>query len=305
MSKNRRHVDPIDDFVHEVALLRQRISDLERNTHKHGSGGSGSVPVGTMVVDPRPQGVGPPTGYLRCNGNAVSRTDYADLFDVIGTTYGAGDGSTTFNLPDTEGRFLVGRDNAISAFDTIAATGGSKDAIVVAHIHTMPTHTHTMPTHDHSINHDHGAANTGNQSASHTHTTSVAHDHASVTSGSDSHSHAMPNLWWGFISGGNLGMAAGGAGNPSNLTGSNTNSDSHTHSVNLPNYNVANRTSTNQSASHTHSFNMPSFSGTSGSTDPGDTNARDPGDTNSTGSSGTDANLPPYLVIRWMIYAGV
>ena len=49
-----------------------------------------------------------PNGYLACNGQAVSRTTYANLFAVIGTTYGVGDGSTTFNVPDLRGEFLRG-----------------------------------------------------------------------------------------------------------------------------------------------------------------------------------------------------
>lgn len=54
-------------------------------------------------------GAGTPENYLLCDGSAVSRTDYADLFAVIGITYGAGDGSTTFNLPLlTDGRFIEG-----------------------------------------------------------------------------------------------------------------------------------------------------------------------------------------------------
>lgn len=54
-------------------------------------------------------GAGTPENYLLCDGSAVSRTDYADLFAVIGTTYGAGDGSTTFNLPLlTDNRFIEG-----------------------------------------------------------------------------------------------------------------------------------------------------------------------------------------------------
>jgi hypothetical protein len=52
-----------------------------------------------------------PTGWLKCNGAAVSRTTYADLFAAIGTTYGAGDGSTTFNLPDLRGEFIRGHDD--------------------------------------------------------------------------------------------------------------------------------------------------------------------------------------------------
>lgn len=53
-----------------------------------------------------------PSGYLPCNGGAISRTTYADLFAVIGTTYGAGDGSTTFNLPNLTDKFIQGSDTA-------------------------------------------------------------------------------------------------------------------------------------------------------------------------------------------------
>ena len=49
-----------------------------------------------------------PQGYLLCDGSAVSRTDYADLFTAIGTVYGAGDGASTFNLPDLSGRVVLG-----------------------------------------------------------------------------------------------------------------------------------------------------------------------------------------------------
>lgn len=52
-----------------------------------------------------------PAGWLLCNGAAVLRSLYYQLFDVIGTTYGAGDGTTTFNLPDLRGRVIAGRDN--------------------------------------------------------------------------------------------------------------------------------------------------------------------------------------------------
>jgi microcystin-dependent protein len=53
-------------------------------------------------------GASAPTGFLLCDGSAVSRTTYADLFTLISTTYGAGDGSTTFNVPDLKGRFPLG-----------------------------------------------------------------------------------------------------------------------------------------------------------------------------------------------------
>jgi microcystin-dependent protein len=78
-----------------------------------------------------------PTGYLACAGAAVSRTTYAALFAVIGTTFGVGDGSTTFNLPNYTNRMPYGT--------TIGATGGSADAVVVSHTHTI-----TDPGHQHN-----------------------------------------------------------------------------------------------------------------------------------------------------------
>lgn len=63
------------------------------------------MPVGVILAF---GGVTPPTGWLLCNGGAVSRTTYPKLFDVIGTFYGSGDGATTFNLPDAQRRYLLG-----------------------------------------------------------------------------------------------------------------------------------------------------------------------------------------------------
>ena len=63
------------------------------------------VPAGTMQMF---AGNTIPTGWLLCDGSAISRTDYAKLFSAIGTTWGAGDGSTTFNLPNSIGRFAEG-----------------------------------------------------------------------------------------------------------------------------------------------------------------------------------------------------
>lgn len=66
-------------------------------------------PIGTIYAF---AGNNIPKGYLPCNGSAISRTTYADLFAVIGTTYGAGDGSTTFNLPNLTDKFIQGSDTA-------------------------------------------------------------------------------------------------------------------------------------------------------------------------------------------------
>lgn len=79
-----------------------------------------------------------PSGWLVCNGALVSRATYADLFTAIGTTFGAGDGSTTFALPDLRGKFPLGV-AASGTGNTLGGTGGAID-----HTHTGPSHTHTV-----------------------------------------------------------------------------------------------------------------------------------------------------------------
>jgi microcystin-dependent protein len=104
-----------------------------------------TVPTGFLSMWPTAFA---PSGYLLCNGAAVSRTTYASLFAILSTTFGAGDGSTTFNLPDYRDRMPIGAGTTYAA----ASTGGSKDAIVVSHNHAL-----TDPGHLHAF--DYGAYN--------------------------------------------------------------------------------------------------------------------------------------------------
>ena len=104
-----------------------------------GSGGGGSLPAGTVLswagaVEDIP------AGYQLCDGSAISRTVYSDLYLAIGDTHGAGDGSTTFNLPDLRNRFIVGEGSSYA----VAATGGSADVTLVSHSHTINNHTHSF-----------------------------------------------------------------------------------------------------------------------------------------------------------------
>lgn len=93
-----------------------------------------------------------PTGWLLCNGAAVNRTTYSALFAIVGTTFGIGDGSTTFNLPDYRDRMPIGAGTTYS----IAGTGGSKDAVVVNHTHTA-TSTVSDSGHSHAVKGDGGS----------------------------------------------------------------------------------------------------------------------------------------------------
>jgi microcystin-dependent protein len=104
-----------------------------------------------------------PSGYLLCDGTAVSRVTYATLFTVTSTTYGAGDGVTTFNVPDLRTRVPVGK-NATGTFATLGATGGAEtvtltSAEIPAHTHSTPALSGTFTSGAMSANADHSHAN--------------------------------------------------------------------------------------------------------------------------------------------------
>ena len=86
--------------------------------------GGESLPIGSMIPFGSQENI--PSNWKICDGSAISRETYAELFDVIGTSYGEGDGSTTFNLPDKRGRVSVGLDSNQTEFDTIGKKSGSK-----------------------------------------------------------------------------------------------------------------------------------------------------------------------------------
>lgn len=149
-----------------------------------------------------------PSGFLLCNGQTVSRSTYAALFAILGVVFGSGDGSTTFTLPDYRDRLPIGAGTTYAA----AATGGSKDAVVVSHTHT------------------------------------------GTTAASGPHTHVINEGAQGDTPGGTL-----------------TSGDDYTS-------NVAFTQTTTSGGDHTHTIT-----------------------TNSTGVSGTNANLPPYLGVYFII----
>ncbi len=101
----------------------------------------GGLPVGTLIDF---AGSSTPTGWLACDGAAVSRTTYASLFAVIGVVWGVGDGSTTFNVPDFRGRGTIGSGTGSGlTARTLAQTGGEESHLLT--IPEMPAHTHGMP----------------------------------------------------------------------------------------------------------------------------------------------------------------
>jgi microcystin-dependent protein len=124
------------------------------------------LPADTVTCRIRPNTSSIPTGQ------AISRTTYATLFSLVGTTFGVGDGSTTFNLPDKRGRVSAGVDtmggvaagvltDAASGFgDSLGEKGGAQSHTLTAT--EMPTHTHSVtdPGHTHSISESQGSSTT-------------------------------------------------------------------------------------------------------------------------------------------------
>lgn len=126
-----------------------------------------------------------PTGWLECNGATVSRTSFAALFADIGTTYGAGDGSTTFLIPVSARRTLVGRGGSGTATlaNTVGATGGTEThTLITAEI---PAHTHTYSAASSSTNATGGATNVLNNTGS---------NNSGSTGGDGAHNNMQPSM---------------------------------------------------------------------------------------------------------------
>lgn len=126
------------------------------------SGAPASIPAG--VIAPY-AGTAAPNGWLLCFGQAVSRTAYAALYAAIGTAFGAGDGATTFNLPDLRGRAPFGKDDmgGTAANRVTAAGSGINGASLGASggAETVTLSTAQMPSHSHSVNQTNSSATEG------------------------------------------------------------------------------------------------------------------------------------------------
>ena len=110
--------------------------------HSSGSSESSGAVVGAIQMY---GGATAPKGWLLCDGSAVSRTTYAKLFEVLGTAYGEGDGSTTFNVPNLQGRFALGA----SANKALGVTGGEETHTLTTA--EMPSHRHHIPLYNKQI----------------------------------------------------------------------------------------------------------------------------------------------------------
>lgn len=238
----------------------QRYSSVSDRTSKHSSPDAGDLAfmtdsgelqvyfsgawqslMPTAVVLPY-AGTSAPTGFLMCNGAAVSRTTYARLFNVIGTTFGAGDSSTTFNVPDLRQKYPMG----VAASGTGNALGDTFG----------------------SINHTHGAGSFAVSGT--TSSTAVPHTHSlgGATDSDGAHSHTFSDS---FTTGGPSGDIGRGTGvstaassvhtHSGSVSGTTSSHGGHTHG--LP----ANTGTTSSSTNHSHTFSA-SVTGTSASNNP-------------------------------------
>ena len=165
-----------------------------------------------------------PSGWLSCDGSAVSRTTYAALFAVCNTTYGSGDGSTTFNLPNLGGRVPVGKATS-GTFLTLGSTGGVESVTLTALQSGIRAHAHGASSGTESADHSH-SGNTGNVSSDHSHgfsfteTTDSTGDGAARYDSSGAASQGAQNYGTGGISANHYhGFSTGGR------------SAAHTHAI--------------------------------------------------------------------------
>src|SRR5688500_829801 len=107
------------------------------------------VPTGTVFPF---AGTTVPEGYLLANGAAVGRAAFAALFAVTGITYGAGNGTTTFNLPNLTNRTAVGAGGTYTLGTFVGATTHTHST--PSHTHPLPNHTHSVPAHEHNLGRD-------------------------------------------------------------------------------------------------------------------------------------------------------
>lgn len=264
-----------------AAVLRESGGTLGFGTVAIAGGGTGAttalaalaalLPVGLILPY---GGSAAPTGWLLCYGQAVSRTTYSVLFGIISTTYGAGDGSTTFNLPDLRGRAVAGKDDmggvaanrlttAGSGLNGVAlgAAGGGQNQTIGST--NLPAHTHAV------------SITSGLQSADHSHS-------MSFVSGNENQNHAHVSAdgtpFWTANSGSSVHFTNSGASSIYSGGGATTQVENAAH-----NHNVTGGTG-GVSANHSHLV--------SGNTD------------NGPGTGAALTTVQPTMVVNWMIFAG-
>ncbi len=269
-----------------------------------------AMPVGAILDYAGPL---PPPGWMACDGRSVSRTTYSELFAAIGTAWGAGDGSTTFNLPPANGRAAIGAGTVTDANGTARSyafaqrVGSLSYSILQANLPAVNFSTSTVAGHDHTG----GTVAAG----SHTHTTDAqgSHNHDAAATGFGTnvqgdhahsggtdpqglHNHTV-GLW-------NLGAA--GAGGGANVISDAFGGASYTTSINGEHVHAIN---TNTTGGHAHNLYWDGNHAHT-TTSAGNHNhaiALDGSHSHTVASGGSGTRLEvvqPVMVVSKIIYAG-
>lgn len=254
--------------------------------------------AGTTLPDPTIYGA-----WAWADGAAVSRAQYPRLFKNIGVFHGAGDGSTTFNLPNRQGRVGVGRDGT-TEFLTVGQIGGSKTSTAL-HTHNLQSHTHAgtsgVPSNNgsdwpnnntsggRSAQHNHGYTTGNNYAFSYTNDASGNHAHGSaINTTSTAHDHH-------YTGDGQYASCPGGANsfagyNIGGFTATHAHFREHAHGGTVDG---ENQEHTHSLSNHTHNLSNHTHTTTTGG----------PSNNTSEGSNvgATSGNLPPYITVNYII----
>jgi microcystin-dependent protein len=217
------------------------------------------VPLGVAL--PFFASVLPGSNFVFPSGQAISRTTYGVLFALLGTTYGAGDGSTTFNIPDLRGYVLAGKDDMNGSAANRITSGGSGIAGTTlgaaGGAETVTLGTGQIPAHTHSVS---GTTDVEGQAHSHNYSGTTAGQSADHT-----HTFASPLV-------GGAGTFAGGGSNFGGTAGTGGTSNDHTHGYS--------GTTAAENQNHTHTFSATS---------------------SSVGSGGAHQNMPPTRICNFIM----
>jgi microcystin-dependent protein len=241
-----------------------------------------TLPVGT--VQPF-LGLTPPTGYLLCQGQLVSKTTYPKLYEICGNLFGE-ETETDFRLPDLRGKTIIGFDEGDTLLSVMGEILGSK-----THTHTTAEHTHTIAGHTHtSAAHTHSVAGHTHTSAAHTHTTG---NHTLTVAEIPAHSHAV-------YGGANIQSSGGSEGLES--FGSRYSSF---RAIEQGTYNTGGGGAHNHgNTGSTTPGNTGSTSLTTNSTTPDNTGSTSlTTDSTATGDTGIADNYQPSIVMNWIVKA--
>ena len=279
---------------------------------------SNNIWVNEPIPQPVPAGVisqfagaSAPGGYLICDGSAVSRTTFSALFTAISTTYGAGNGSTTFNLPNLQNRVPVGKGSG--TFSSLNAVGGNEEITLT--IDQIPSHNHTQDSHNHTQNSHNHTQNAHNH-------TQNAHNHGASSADAGSHNHGASTSTNGAHTHGSSGAHTHQAYDGVSIRKAASTTDSTVQSTNVSSFNDTATSSTphehssagghthtitvDSGGSHSHTVSVNNSTATNIETTATNnattaTNQATTAVNNPTGGGLAHSNLQPYIVLNYII----